>query len=114
MLLLWNELLEKTRLGTLDKDDRRFFDKWTKSLELLSGNPGHLGLNSHEIDDLSRKYGTKVWQSYLENRTSGAKRMFWAYGPGKAQITILGIESHPNTAKKSAYKKIKLDSFPED
>ncbi len=112
MLALWNSLLGKALSQSLDKDEKRFFEKWFMSLELLCSNPGHPGLQSHEIEDLSRKYGVKVWQSYLENRTSGARRMFWAYGPDKGQITILGVESHPNTSKKTAYKRIKLNSFP--
>jgi hypothetical protein len=78
----------------------------------LSANPRHPGLKTHEIDDLSRKCGIKVWQSYLENRTSGAQRMFWAYGPGKQQITILAVERHPESAKRKAYERIKLSRFP--
>jgi len=39
--------------------------------------------------------------------------MFWTYGPDKGKITILGVENHPNTSKRTAYKRIKLDSFPE-
>jgi hypothetical protein len=42
----------------------------------------------------------------------GARRIFWAYGPGKGEITILGIEKHPNISKKKAYKQIALDRFP--
>ena len=81
-------------------------------MELLSENPRHPGLASHEIDDLSKKYGIKVWQSHLENRRAGARRMFWAYGPGRASITILGLEKHPNTSKQKAYKRISLDRMP--
>lgn len=112
MLDLWNNLLKKALEKSLDTEERVFFDKWSKAVELLSNNPRHPGLKSHEVDDLSRKYGIKIWQSYLENRTSGARRMFWAFGPEKAQITILGIEYHPNTSKKNAYKQVKLDRFP--
>jgi hypothetical protein len=36
-------------------------------------------LRSREIEDLSRRYGMKVWQSYLENNKSGARRMYWVY-----------------------------------
>lgn len=37
-------------------------------------------LHTHEIEPLSRRYGMKVWQSYLENKTSKARRMYWVYG----------------------------------
>lgn len=83
MLRLWNDLIKKAEEDTLDEDERELFDKWSKALEHLSLNPRHPGLESHDIDDLTRKHGFKVWQSYLENRTPGARRMFWAYGPGK-------------------------------
>lgn len=112
MLHLWNDLQQKAEAKTLDAEERELFDKWSKAVELLSGNPRHPSLESHEIDDLSKKYGMKIWQSYLENRKAGACRMFWAYGPNKGGITILGLEKHPNTSKKKAYKRISLDRMP--
>jgi len=112
MLALWSELLSRALAKGLSADETEFFDKWSKAVELLSANPRHPGLRTHEIDDLSRKFGIKVWQSYLENRTSGARRIFWAYGPGKAEITILAVERHPESAKRKAYERIKLSRFP--
>ena len=38
----------------------------------------------------------KVWQSYLENKTSGAMRMYWVYVPDQKDITIIGLEPHPD------------------
>lgn len=112
MLALWNDLLQRGRRKELSGDEIEFFDKWSKSVGLLSANPRHPGLRTHEIDDLSRKFGIKVWQSYLENRTSGARRIFWAYGPNKQQITILAVERHPESRKRNAYERIKLSRFP--
>ena len=112
MLAMWNDLLLRGRKKELSAHEILFFDKWSKSVEVLSANPRHPGLRTHEIDDLSRKFGIKVWQSYLENRKSGALRMFWAYGPGKQQITILAVQHHPESGKRKAYEKIKLSSFP--
>jgi hypothetical protein len=40
----------------------------------------------------------KVWDSYVENRTPGAWRIFWQYGPDEAGlrvITVLYIGPHP-------------------
>ena len=91
MEALWKELLDKSRRNKLSSNEREFFDKWSKALEYLSQNPKHPGLQTHEIDDLSRKFGVKVWQSYLENNTPGAGRIFWAYGPDRQQITILVV-----------------------
>lgn len=108
---LWSELFKKGQEGRWTSDEREFFDKWSKSLEFLSQNPKHPGLKSHEIDELTRKYGMKIWQSYLENKKSGAKRMFWTYGPEKNQITILAVEKHPETGKHGAYARIRLSHF---
>jgi len=69
---------------------------------LLSNNPRHPGLQSHEIEPLSRRYGLKVWQSYLENNTPGAARMYWVYGPNPQAITIIGLEPHPEDKKKAS------------
>ena len=63
-------------------------------------------LQTNEIVPLSKRYGMKVWQSYLENKTSGARRMFWVYGPDKQEITIIGLEPHPEDAKNGAYDRI--------
>ena len=112
MEALWKELLDKARGNKLSSDEREFLDKWSKALQYLSRNPKHPGLQTHEIDDLSRKFGMKVWQSYLENNTPGAGRIFWAYGPGRQQITILAVERHPESGKSKAYERIRLSGFP--
>ena len=62
---------------------------------------------------MTKRYGIKVWQSYLENNKPAAGRVFWVYGPNKSDITIIGLEPHPND-KKNAYQKITLSSKPED
>ena len=68
-------------------------------------------MNTHEIDELTEKYGFKVFEAHLENQTPAAGRLFWAYGPDKGDITILGIEPHPSD-KKGAYARIKLSAMP--
>ena len=55
--------------------------------------------------------GMKVWQSYLENKTSGAMRMFWVYGPNQNDITIIGLELHPEDKKNGAYDRIILSKI---
>ena len=37
----------------------------------------------------------KVFASYAEQDTPAAFRVFWRYGPGKGQLTIIAITSHP-------------------
>jgi len=107
----WSDLESRFDSGKLSGKDERLFKKLIKVLKLLSENPKHNSLASHEIIELSQKFGLKIWQSYIENKTPSAGRIFWAYGPAKSQITILAIESHPEVKRKS-YSRIKLSSFP--
>lgn len=108
MEALWLDLSTRSNSGNLDKEEQKFFKKLVKALSYLSENPKHNSLASHEIEDLSRKHGLKIFQSYLENNTPGAGRIFWAYGPDKSDITILDIEPHPENKKRGAYDRIKL------
>lgn len=78
---------------------------------MLAQDPLYPSLRTHEIEELTRKYGRKVWQSYLENKTSGALRMFWVYGPDEKEITIIGLEAHPENKKRGAYRRIRLSRF---
>jgi hypothetical protein len=110
---LWNLLDEKEKQGNLPKQEANLYRKWRKALQFLSANPRHPGLASHGIDVLSRRYGKKVWQSYLENRTPAAGRMFWIYGPGKGEITVIGLEPHPEDIKSSGYAKVRLSEKQE-
>jgi hypothetical protein len=71
----------------------------------LGENPRHRSLQTHEIDELT------VFDAYLENITPSAGRVFWAYGPDKGDITVLGVEPHPDN-KKGAYALIKLSGLP--
>lgn len=112
MEALWIDLSTRKQQGKLDKDEEKFFKKLVKALGYLAENPRHNSLASHEIDDLSRKYGIKIFQSYLENRTPAAGRIFWAYGPEKGDITVLAIEPHPEDQKRGAYERIRLSGLP--
>ena len=88
------------------------FKKFQKTLRFLSENPRHPGLKTHEISDLTRKAGFKVFESYLENNVPAAGRIFWCYGPKVKSITILSIDPHPDD-KKSAYSRISLSDIPD-
>ena len=111
MEALWNDLREKHRSGTANKNEELLYSKWGNALKKLSEDPAYPSLKSHEIDSLSRRYGMKVWQSYLENKKSGAMRMFWVYGPEHQQITIIGLEPHPEDKKNGAYDRITLSDL---
>jgi hypothetical protein len=111
MEALWNSLSTRKQDGKLGKGEEQFFKKLVKALGYLANNPRHNSLASHEIEDLSRKHGIKIFQSYFENKTPAAGRMFWAYGPDKGDITILAVEPHPEDEKRGAYGRIKLASL---
>ena len=72
----WNNLYSRVRNSSATKDEIILYKKLGKVFKLLSGNPRHPGLESHEISSLSKRYGMKVWESYLENRTLAAVRFF--------------------------------------
>ncbi|MBR6459551.1 MAG: hypothetical protein IKS49_05250 [Actinomycetaceae bacterium] len=108
----WRTLKEKIDKGNATKEEASRYKKIGKALVLLSNNPRHPGLNSHEISALTARYGIKVWESYLENNKPAAGRIFWVYGPNQGDITIIGIEPHPND-KSNAYKKITLSAMEE-
>jgi len=73
------------------------FKQVHKTLTLLLSNPKHPGLQTHEYHTLPHPYAAKekVFEAYSQNQTPGAYRVFWCYGPGKRQITVLAITSHP-------------------
>ena len=52
-------------------------------------------LKTHKYDSLCGPNGEEIFEAYVENRTSGAWRIFWYYGPSQTVITILAITPHP-------------------
>lgn len=77
--------------------DEGLFKQVHKCIEHLLSNPKHPGLETHEYDSLTNPYDKKkkVFEAYAQNKTPGAYRVFWCYGPEQAQITILAITPHP-------------------
>ena len=73
------------------------FKQVAKAVRLLGENPRHTGLHTHEYDSLEHPFDkdAKVFEAYAQNRTPGAYRIFWCYGPGKGDITIIAITPHP-------------------
>lgn len=112
MEALWSRLQSEYRGGIISKKEASLYKKWGKTLKLLSENPRHPGLQTHDIQELTDRYGERVWQSYLENKTSGAMRMYWVYGPDQKSITIIGLEPHPEDKKNGAYARVALSELP--
>lgn len=71
--------------------------KGGKALRQLAVDPRHPSLNTHEYESLRDPHdpGAKVFAAYAQNKTPGAYRIFWSYGPERGEITILAITPHP-------------------
>lgn len=66
-----------------------------KSLKMMGANLKHPSLNTHKYNEMEGPNGEEVFESYAQNNTPGAFRIFWHYGPEKKMITILAISTHP-------------------
>ena len=68
-----------------------------KTLKLLRENPRHQGLQTHEYRSLEHPFSAteKVFEAYAQDQTPGAYRVFWCYGPGRGEMTIIAITPHP-------------------
>lgn len=66
-----------------------------KTLEFLSQNPRHPSLQTHQYYSLQGPRGEKIFEAYAEQDTPKAYRVFFYYGPGKGEMTIFSITSHP-------------------
>lgn len=84
-------------LGELQSDAHleKKLKKVRNALGRLSVNPRHPGLSSHKYTSMKGLDGAEVFDSYVENNTPSAWRIFWQYGPGEKTITILSITPHP-------------------
>ena len=107
MKKFWEDLEKKVNDSTAKKNEIALFKKLINCFKKLSSDPKYPGLCTHDIEALTKRYGKKVWESYLENNKPAAGRIFWVYDPKKSDITIIGFEPHPND-KKDAYRKITL------
>ena len=86
----------KNNLVELKK--QRQFKKLKKiktTLDKIQNNPRHPGLHTHKYKSFKGNNGEDIFQSYVENKTPGAFRIFWHYGPDKQQITIVAVTPHP-------------------
>lgn len=73
------------------------FKQVEKCIRLLHADPRHPGLRTHEFSSIENPFDSrqKVFEAYVQNRTPGAYRVFWCYGPGSQEITIIAITRHP-------------------
>jgi hypothetical protein len=75
-----------------------------KTLRYLETNLRAKSLQTHEYQSLSKRYGIKVFEAYVQQNTPGAYRVFWHYRPDETSrdgrripiITIIAITPHPD------------------
>jgi hypothetical protein len=78
---------QKEHLGRLRKVQN--------TLARLQADLRHPGLQSHKYVSMKGAAGQPIWDSYVENNTPSAWRIFWHYGPSDGEITIVTIGPHP-------------------
>jgi hypothetical protein len=73
------------------------FKEVAKSVRQLANDPRHPSLKCHHYSDLIHPYDPheKVWEAYAQNKTPGAYRIFWCYGPKRGWMTIISVTPHP-------------------
>ncbi len=84
-------------LEALQKDSgkKKVLKAVLKTLAFMETNLRHPSLNAHEFKSLKGPSGEKVFEAYAQQKTSGAYRIFWYYGPEKNTISIIAIIPHP-------------------
>jgi hypothetical protein len=84
------------KIGKSSKADG-LFKQVNGALIKLRSNPRHPGLHTHEFSSLPHPFHRdgKVFEAYAQNKTPGAYRIFWCYGPRADDITIIAITPHP-------------------
>ncbi len=71
--------------------------KVRKALGYLQKDPRHPSLNTHAYTGYLNPFDPSafIFEAYAENKTPGAYRIFWCYGPGRGDVTIIAITPHP-------------------
>jgi len=94
-IFLTDEARKQLNKLKTDKGLEKRYKAVKKAVCFLSSNPRHKILRTHEFTSLKGPNGEKVFEAYAEQSTSAAYRIFWYYGPGKNQISIIAITPHP-------------------
>jgi mRNA-degrading endonuclease RelE of RelBE toxin-antitoxin system len=78
-----------------DSSKKRILKDVIKALRYMEVDLRHPSLNTHEYYNLKGAQGEKIFEAYAQQRTPGAYRIFWHYGPEKNIISIIAIIPHP-------------------
>jgi hypothetical protein len=92
------QALESRKKNKKTRSSRQegLYKQVAKTLSYLT-NPKHPGLHTHAYDSLRNPFDEngKVFEAYAQNRTPGAYRVFWCYGPNQGEVTVIAITPHP-------------------
>lgn len=94
-LIFNDDAKEQFQKLSKSKGKQLIFKAVCKTLALMEANLRHPSLNTHAFSILEGPEGEKVFESYVQNNTPGAYRIFWYYGPNKNEITLVAIVPHP-------------------
>lgn len=86
---------EYLELLSNEKGRERTYKAVSKALRLMGKNLRHPSLATHEFHSKQGPNGEKIFESYAQNKTPSAHRIFWYYGSGKSEITVVAITPHP-------------------
>lgn len=86
----------RTKAKQKSSKEGGLFKRVHKTIRLLQANPRHPGLRTHEYDSITDPFddNKKVFEAYAQNKTPGAYRVFWCYGPGTKELTLITITAH--------------------
>ena len=91
-------------LADLEKDPakRGTLAQVRKTLGLLETNLRHPSLETHQFRSLRGPADEEVFEAYAQNKTPGAYRIFFYYGPDRTErskripvLTVIAITPHP-------------------
>ena len=87
--------MAKNTLANLERTNQPKYRKTLKILSLMETNLRHPSLNTPKYNAIEGENGEEIFESYVENKTPAAFRIFWHYGIGQGIITIVAITPHP-------------------
>lgn len=79
-----------------DPSMQRILKDVKKALKFMEVDLRHPSLNTHEYHSIQGPNGEKIFEAYAQQKTSGAYRIFWHYGPKKGEVSIIAILPHPD------------------
>ncbi|AFY72090.1 hypothetical protein Pse7367_3867 (plasmid) [Thalassoporum mexicanum PCC 7367] len=85
----------KKTIKELERTNPKKLKRVNKTLGQMEAGLEAPGLNPHPYKGWKTDDGYQVFEVYVENKTPGAYRIFWFYGSGRKEITILEITPHP-------------------